>query len=280
MTALRKMTKTNVTTELETITPGEARQILEANVNNRRLDMGTVKYYQRQIEKGAWQVNGESIKIADDGALLDGQHRLHAIVKANVPVKTFVVRGLSTESYKTIDAGKTRRGSDYLKVNGIEGNLNVLAAAARVAMNFDTKTGRFTGSTEKLNPTDLIWFVEKHPGLVDSVKYSDKLRKVASQSNLAGCHYIFSLVDPEATQNFFEALETGAGLSASNPVLTVRNRLLTLRTERRAGSSYQKMIVAYLVQAFNYYRAKKPLSNSVYTLGNEILLNDFAGAVL
>ena len=116
MSLLNKKSKMKPQYAVETITPGEARQILEGNENNRRLNMATVDYYRRQIENGVWQINGESIKLDDRGYLLDGQHRLLAIVKANKPVTTLVVRGLSSEAFKTIDAGKSRSMSDYLKI--------------------------------------------------------------------------------------------------------------------------------------------------------------------
>ncbi len=39
------------------------------------------------------------------------------------------------------------------------------------------------------------------------------------------------------------------------------------------------MIVAYLVQAFNYFREGKPLDKSVYNADSDIVLKDFAGAM-
>lgn len=281
MSVLKKLRTNNDPQYLiETISPGEAKQILEGNTNNRRLNMGTVEFYQKQLEKGAWQINGESIKLDERGYLLDGQHRLWAVVRSNKPMTTLVVRGLSSEAFKTIDAGKSRSMADYLKIDGFKDvNHNILAAAARIVTAFDTKTGVYKSSTKKTSPTELLAFCSKHDGLVESVKHSDRMKKITSQSVAAGCHYVFSVVDPEAAHSFFEALATGAGLSQGHPALTVRNRLMSVRADRRAGSAYQRMIIAYLVQAFNYYRAKQKLANSLYNQGSEIVLNDFAGSM-
>lgn len=283
MTNAKKKVHVQPTVELETITPGEARQILEGNPeNNRNLNMALVKLYQRQLENNKWQVNGESIKVDTKGYLLDGQHRLHAIVLANKPMTTYVARNLDRESFKTIDCGKTRSPSDFLKMEGFGAtgvNLNVVAAAARIVMNFDKKTGRYFSRTEKLSPTELIGFVDNHSGLIESAKRGQAMQKIMSVSVAAGCHYIFSVVDPEKTHAFFEALHTGAGLSKGNPALTLRNRLMTLRTQKQAGSAYQKMIVAYMVQAFNDFRVNKKRENCVYLQESDIVLDEFAGAM-
>lgn len=282
MSALKKWKKAydKYTPVLETIAPDEAFQILEGNKYNRNLNQKLVSFYQKQMENGRWEVNGDVIRIDEKGQLLDGQHRLTACYKSKVPLTTFVIRGLPKETFTTIDCGKSRTPADYLKIDGADGvNLNILAAAARVAMNFDVETGKFSPRTSRMSPFEMLGYVECHNGLYDAVRASSKVKHVLSQSVAAGCYYIFSVLDPEAAHAFFEGLATGAGLSKTNPILTVRNRLLALRTDRRAGSGYQKMIVAYLVQAFNYYRNKKTLSNSVFNPDGEIILEDFAGSM-
>lgn len=281
MTAIKKTKQKNEPSfKIETITPGEAQQILEGNTNNRRLSSQKIEDYGNQLKRGIWQVNGESVKIDERGYLLDGQHRLWAIVKSGIPMTTFVVRNLPSETFVTIDAGKTRTIADYLKIDGFkEVNHNILAASCRIAGSFDVKTGIYKATTKKVLPTDAIYFCNLHAGLIESVKFSERMKKVTSQSVAAGCHYIFSVVDPESAHTFFEAVATGEALSQGNPALTVRNRLMSVRADRRAGSAYQRMIIAYLVQAFNYYRSKQKLNNSVYNQGSDIVLNDFVGSM-
>lgn len=266
-------------TVIEVITPEIASKILERNTNNRNLNKSAVAYYKEQIERGAWQVNGESIKIAHDGTLLDGQHRLRAVVESGKPIKTFVARGLSEESFKTIDAGKSRTHADYLKINGREGALSQLAAAARVAMAFNDSTGEYVYSSKKVSPTDMISYVDRHSGLSDSLSIvGENVSRVMSKSVAAGCHYIFSIVDSEAAHQFFESLGTGANLKEGSPILAVRNRLMAIRATGRAGGSHQKMVVAYLVQAFNYFLDGKTLRASLYNPQSSVIVNGLAGS--
>ena len=59
-----------------------ALELLKANSTNRELRNHVVEGYVDQMKKGQWREDtGETIKISKTGRLLDGQHRLNAIVK-------------------------------------------------------------------------------------------------------------------------------------------------------------------------------------------------------
>ena len=64
-----------------TITPGDAEQMLESNEANRNMRARVVSAYARDMETDRWLVTGETIKIGRHGELLDGQHRLQAIIQ-------------------------------------------------------------------------------------------------------------------------------------------------------------------------------------------------------
>ena len=53
------------------ITPDHAKALLAKNVANRKLSEQTYGQYKRDIINGDWQLNGETIKIAEDGELID-----------------------------------------------------------------------------------------------------------------------------------------------------------------------------------------------------------------
>lgn len=272
--------KHNISSKVEIISPKLARVILSKNNNNRNLSQRTVNYYKNMIEKVLWQTNGESIKIATAGTLLDGQHRLDAISKSGIPVTTLVVRGLDKKTFKTIDSGRVRTHAEFLKIDGKNGpNLNILAAAARIAMGFDKQTGKYNHVGRKVSPSKILNFVDKYSGIEHSASIQERLRKFCSPSIAAGVHYIFSVVDPTAADKFFDFLYSGNDLNEGNPVLTLRNRFITVRESGRAGAAHQRMIVCYFVSAFNAYREGKKMQNLTYSPEREIVLDDFAGAM-
>ena len=80
-------------TSIETITPQLAKDILANNNLNRNINATIVGHYADAISRGQWELNGEAIKIAHDGRLLDGQHRLMAVIKSDTPITTLVIRG-------------------------------------------------------------------------------------------------------------------------------------------------------------------------------------------
>ena len=72
----------NITKKL--ITPSIAKGLLESNTKNRGINELVVSRYANDILKGNWKEDtGEAIKISKMNIILDGQHRLCAIVKAN-----------------------------------------------------------------------------------------------------------------------------------------------------------------------------------------------------
>ena len=93
-----------LTIEIETITPEIAQVWLEKNTNNRTIRQMVVDRYADEMCSGAWKLNAETIKFSRDGTLLDGQHRLWAVVESKVTIQSFVARGISADALQTIDS--------------------------------------------------------------------------------------------------------------------------------------------------------------------------------
>lgn len=113
------------TGKVETITPAMAEEYLRHNEHNPRKSASRrqVESYARDMAAGKWFINGEPIVFDANGDLKNGQHRLMAIVKANVPVEMYVVRGVDP-CITTFDYGMLRRMSQEL---GVSRNVEVLA---------------------------------------------------------------------------------------------------------------------------------------------------------
>lgn len=111
---------TQQTTSIVTITPDIATKLLENNQNNRPINLTRVKALAQDMLIGKWEVNGETIKIYEDGTLADGQHRLSACVMSGVPFQTYIVRNLHKEVLPTIDCGEKRSIVHGLKMKGID----------------------------------------------------------------------------------------------------------------------------------------------------------------
>jgi len=79
----------------------------------------------KQIRQGKWKYNGDTIKIAATGDVLDGQHRLWAIIESKTAVETVIVYGTSVT-----DADIIMSDGVSLEGVGVTPNLPLLPAAA------------------------------------------------------------------------------------------------------------------------------------------------------
>src|SRR3954469_22575211 len=88
---------------IETITPEKAAKWLAHNPANRNLADARFGAFAAAVLRNEWRLHGESIKFDLNGDLLDGQHRLAAVVKSGVTIQSVVVRGVPRDDQKTID---------------------------------------------------------------------------------------------------------------------------------------------------------------------------------
>ena len=101
-----------------TITPEIAKELLKHNVGNRKINQANVKRIAEDMIAGDYKLNGETIKIYEDGTLADGQHRLMACVLSGVPFETYIIKGIKKDVLPTIDAGKQRSLVESLNMIG------------------------------------------------------------------------------------------------------------------------------------------------------------------
>lgn len=102
---------------VEVITPAIAKDMLEHNPNNRKIKPHIVSSIAESIRAGRFTFTNASIGFDTDGNLIDGQHRLSAIVAADTPIAMVVVYGANQSPY--LDRGARRTIKDNLTiVNG------------------------------------------------------------------------------------------------------------------------------------------------------------------
>lgn len=118
--------KTEPQVTIQYISPEVAKGYLANNRSNRPLSPMNVDRYARDILEGQWKVTHQGILIGKNGALIDGQHRLNAIIKANTGIKMQVTYddSISSPLEVPIDTGKKRTVNISLGVS------TTLAAAA------------------------------------------------------------------------------------------------------------------------------------------------------
>jgi len=98
-----------------TVTSEIAKKMLEKNKENRAVNKARVTQYSKAMQEGRWIENGQPVILSSDGFLVDGQHRLNAIIKADATIEMLVVtlkgtdgKGELTARNIPIDIGQSR----------------------------------------------------------------------------------------------------------------------------------------------------------------------------
>lgn len=237
--------------ELRTITPQWAEQILrERNIGNRAMNRKHVESLAREIVTDRWKVNGDTICL-NQRRLVDGQHRLAAVVLAGRSIRSLVVEGVSSDVFDTKDVGKRRSSGDTLSVHG-EKNAHRLAASLVLIDRY------FTGRAEKsvkYSNTEIEELLEKYPGARDSVQTSNRHRGLITPAVLDACHYLFSLKDPCLADEFVDKVFRGVGLEEGSPWYALRDRLM--RNSIAKAKLSKTYIMAICIKAWNHARDGK-----------------------
>lgn len=240
-----------------TVTPQLAATWLKKNVVNRPVRDRKVEEYASDMAAGRWQAVGDTIRFARNGTLLDGQHRLTAVVKSGATVEFIVVRGIANEAQGDMDTGAKRSASDALALLGVE-NSALTAATARLLVRY--KGGHFAeGGDSRIGVTngEIREFVADNPELKEAIRVADGWRTVvdAPPSVLVAAYYVTSEINPAGAADFFEKLTTRADIPKGSAILALDSRL---RAIRRDGIRVdQKDYLSLFFKAWNYHRKNR-----------------------
>lgn len=220
--------------EIVEITPEMAKTMLSANTGNRKIREKQVAALTRDIESGNWHMNGDAIRFNGDGTLLDGQHRLVAVIKSGKPIKSLVVHGIDSEAKRTIDTGAKRSAGDYFSFQGIKDPYSV-AAACRYAMMM-----RHPVISARAYTMSETWdFYEAHPGIATDDYDFRRVKGGMGAATRAG-YYIAREVAPHIAEDFADAWVGGYG-GKGNPALTCRERIITAALSGNPLSTTHKL---------------------------------------
>ena len=204
------MTESSVGT-WEHITPEIAKSMLERVGKQRAVVRGHVITLARALTEGEWPSRHPAPIVFDSsGALIDGQHRLLAIIESGVGTELLVVRGINPEVWDTIDVGRQREARDVLSVDYSGIDARSLAAAARWVWRYRRGLMTTGGSTAKPSPHALRVVVEENPRLVSIAdRMSQELRSLFGPGVLIFVMWLLEEQDETGASRFFAAIETG-----------------------------------------------------------------------
>jgi len=211
---------------VETITPQQAELYLAANRGNRNIVQSHVEALARDIKNGQWMFNAQPICFSRSGRLLNGQHRLSAVIEAGQPIEVMVMRGLPEEAFETYDK-QAKKAPPVDELFEDFGDKALISATAVLLWRRDLRPADQPNA--RPTATEVRDVIRDNPDLMQLRGFSRKMvRHGRSSAMLYVAHKILR-DDPRLGRVFLDRLESAADLPAGHMILKLRDRLLDLR---------------------------------------------------
>lgn len=190
---------------LMTITPTMALNWLEnANTNNRTVSDSYVKRLARDMTAGRWRLTHQGIAFDPHGVLLDGQHRLWAIVTANLPVEMHVFFNISPEALPVTDGVKPRSLADQLRLGQQHGQVTTRHTSTLKAM-----LGGMSGPLA-MTPLEASDALGRHAVAVDfAINALPRGKRICNATTRGVIARAYYSADQKRLREFGEMLSTG-----------------------------------------------------------------------
>jgi hypothetical protein len=215
-----------------TITPAAAQALLELNIdNNRNIREDKVRALADDMTAGRFLDTGATLSLDTHGRIIDGQHRLTACVRADVPFRAIIVSGLDPVAFTATDRGAKRTLADTLRYQGVPNHVRAASLARSAAVWDAGYRGRDVVSSSPMSEQQVLAYHAEH---------ADEIAAVVcrSSSSVPGLTpkavdivtLLTRRVDTDDSAVFMDTLRTGRG---DGTLITLRE---ALRKDHESGS--------------------------------------------
>ena len=251
---------TNVNVQLVNVTPELAAQMLRKNTMNRNISAIAVKRYAQAMLSGEWEMNGETIIVATDGTIIDGQQRLHAVIESGKTIPFLIVYNVKKTSISTVDTGVGRTFRHILQIKGSKHATTAatLTKLAWVYDNFDHELKDFSSNISLRNTVLELYYDENRDLIERAAAVADNGAHHFVKSYMALAYYLFARKSPAKADEFIYQVKTGANITTKHPAMTLRLRLYDNVT-RKVKMSVRETIAIY-IKAWNAFIKGNDLS--------------------
>jgi len=274
--------------KIEKVSPSLARKWLDKSesINQRGVRKARVEKLTHAILSGQWQVTHQGIALSPDGEVLDGQHRLLAIIASGETVEVMVMRDVPGEVFHSIDTGASRSPADSLKIAGYS-DTNVLAAMVRTVLVYEQLVGSTGGEWSTLDrqvtTADILEYLEDedrqaaaYAALKAGRMIAGAISRFGATTPIGSVNLILRTfptdIGPSTVEEFNARLCDGVMLPARSPILALRRWLVSdTGYVHVPGAIRRPVTVAVYLKAINDYALRLERSLSIFRYGTEII---------
>lgn len=223
--------------KLVDVTPEQAKKMLtRSSFKNRSVSGAAVRKYARDMKNGNWDIMTPNlISVTESGDILDGQHRLRAVVLAGVTVPLWIANGVDPRA-SIYDRGRSRSAKDILCFEGFDVTAKDVAVVRWLF--------RYCFSAEQITDSQIKKYLEKH---CDEIRLASDLthyrnnKSITKKAAIAASAYqaLRCGVDRKKLGDFFAMVNSGIpNKEWETSPFVVRNYILEHvgRTQRDDGS--------------------------------------------
>jgi len=266
----------NIVLSWENIQPEKAKEYLEKNICNRPLQTLTVNRYAFDMQNNNWNADAiDPINFSCDGNLLNGQHRLNAVVKSGKTIKFLVARNVSEDAQKYMDRGKSKSFLDIYK------KYYSWLTSKHVGVLNSVYDGDGHGNVGKLSDFEFGERLKLHQTALQDVVGWDTGAKRCHSALLAVVVRAYYVENHDRLKEFVKMVNpsTDRGIPVNSnedkAALLLRNWMLDTSSRVVNGQSAKTDITKRTQKALYFFCRKKPLSRFVrfmeyYSLENRI----------
>lgn len=234
-----------------------AAELLKLNTDGqRRMSDLAIERYATDMVADAWVFNGAAVLVTDENELIDGQHRLRAIIDSDESQVLLIVRGVSKDAMETVDTNRRRSYSDMLFMRKIKNHATVAGIASAAWHwyhgNYGDKgvaripNAQFVSSTPSNNGKN-VWMekVEQAYGITFEQAAAFAVKIARERTGITASTWglfwiILSGIDKDLREKFLWELELGRQPSEiSQPVMALINRLARIKVREKISRTDQ-----------------------------------------
>ncbi|RKK02406.1 hypothetical protein EBE87_23425 [Pseudoroseomonas wenyumeiae] len=234
--------------QMEIIDSAVAKRYLAKGGQTRQPIPAHVQALASDIQRGRWMLNAQPICFSASGRLLNGMHRLLAVIAADGRIRTPVVRGLPEEAGPSYDT-QPKRIAAAESLAGDFGDQGLATAMANLFWRYERRTDHT--QYKRAGAAEIREILTQHPRLIELRSFARRMVEYGRSSVMGYGAYVMEREDPGTAEIFLKALSTGADLGQGHPILALRN---TLQRLRREGASQPDQL-ATLLAGWRRYRS-------------------------
>jgi hypothetical protein len=231
--------------------------LVACNLLNRPLVQRHVDNLARNMKMGYWVSNEDApISFDEYGMLLNGQHRLAAVVASGVPIRFWVAVNVTSAARKIADTGRIRTPAEILFMEGVKYAPWVVQAVNLIYRIEGDRIWNLKTSTV----SDIRAYLDLYPEIKDLVPWAGTkvlYRLFKSHAVPCGCYCLFYRTHKDKATAFFQAILDGVAHSADDPVAVLRNFLTTIDPKLHPRISQNLKVLATYKAFIAYLNGEK-----------------------